>query len=60
MLEVEEDGRDFEAASPEYRDPDDNKVDNIAVGVNVPMHQLNFHTVKPEKDGAHVAHGRTL
>ncbi len=49
VLEVEEDGRDFEAVSPEYRDPDDNKVDNIAVRVNVPMQQLNFHTVKPEK-----------
>ncbi len=50
MLEVvEEDSRDFEAVSPEYRDPDDNKVDNIVVSVNVPMHQVYFHTVKPEK-----------
>jgi hypothetical protein len=49
VLEVEEDCGDFEVVSPEYGDPEDDKVDDIIVGIDVPKNQQNLHIVKPEK-----------
>ena len=48
---VKEDCGDFQVVSPEYyRDPEDDEiVDDIIVGVDVPTHQLTLHMVKPEQ-----------
>jgi hypothetical protein len=31
----------FEVVSPEYGDPEDDDIDDVIVGVNVPKHQLS-------------------
>ena len=49
VLEVEEGCGDFEVVSPEYGDPEDDKVDDIIVGgVDVPRHLQNLQMLKPE------------
>ena len=49
LLEVEEGCGDFEVVLPEYGDPQHDKIDDIVAGVDVPMHQLKLHMVKPEQ-----------
>ena len=48
VLEIEEGCIDFEVVSPEYGDPEDDKVEDIIVGVDVPRHLQNLHILKPE------------
>jgi ribosomal protein L32 len=48
VLEIEEGCGDFEVVSPEYGDPEDDKVEDIIVGVDVPKHLQNLHIMKPE------------